>query len=62
MLIDFVCMLAIRRDFPTQAEAAMDIAESALLQALKDVRTARTYYLSKPKEPTHVEHQQSLPV
>ena len=47
-LIDFVCMLAIRRDYPTRAEAAMDIAESALLQAIQDVRTARKYYLAKP--------------
>ena len=49
-LIDFVCMLAIRRDYPTRAEAAMDIAEAALLQALQDVRTARKYYLAKPTE------------
>ncbi len=49
-LIDFVCMLAIRRDYPTRAEAAMDIAEAALIQALKDVQTARKYYYARPIE------------
>lgn len=68
LLVEFVCMLAIRRDFPTKAEAAMDIAESALLQAIQDVRTARKYYLAKPLERQATEqkaqdngHQQSIP-
>jgi hypothetical protein len=61
MLIDFVCMLAIRRDFPTKAEAAMDIAKTALLQALKDVRTARTYYLAKPTQPNSIQSNSTQP-
>jgi len=60
LLVEFVCMLAIRRDFPTKAESAMDLAETALLQALKDVRTARSYYNSKPKEKSH-EDERNVP-
>ena len=60
-LADFIGMLAIRRDFPTLAEAEMDAAESALIEALKSVRNSRTNYLNKPKEPKH-ENQSSIPI
>ena len=58
-LADFISILAIRRDFPTLAEAAMDTAEAELLEALQSVRNSRTAYLSKPKEQNH-ENQQGI--
>jgi hypothetical protein len=42
-----------QRNFTTKAEAAMDEAEAALIEALKLVRTSRTHFQNKPKEPTH---------
>ena len=52
-LADFIGMLAIRRDFPTLAEAAMDATETELIEALKSVRLSRTAYLNKPKDLKH---------
>jgi hypothetical protein len=52
-LADYVAMLAVRRNFETLAEAAMDDAEKALLEALKTVRAARKAYQAKPLEQSH---------
>jgi hypothetical protein len=50
-----------QRNFTTKAEAAMDEAEAALIEALKLVRTSRTYFQNKPKESTY-ENQQSISI
>lgn len=61
-IADYIGMLAIRRDFPTLAEAAMDAAESELVEALKSVRNSRTAYLAKPKEQTNDQHRQGVSI
>lgn len=52
-LAGYVRMLPLRRDFETKAEAAIDDAERALIEALKIVRNARAAYNSKPVERSH---------
>jgi hypothetical protein len=49
-LADFVHRLAVRRDFPTLAEAAMDEAEKELIAALQTVRKSRAAFNAKPVE------------
>ena len=49
-LAEFIARLPVQRNFLTKAEAAMDDAEKALIEALKIVRTSRMAYLNKPKE------------
>jgi hypothetical protein len=58
-LADFVARLPMQRNFTTKAEAAMDEAEAALIEALKLVRTSRTSFQNKPKELTH-ENRESI--
>lgn len=52
-LADYVAMLPMRRNYETEAEAAIDDAEKALLDALKTVRASRAAYQAKPVEQSH---------
>ena len=49
-LADFVHRLTFRRDFPTLAEEAMDLAEQELIAALQSVRKSRAVFNAKPVE------------
>ncbi len=50
MLADYVARLPVQRNFETRAEAAIDDAERALIEALKVVRASRAAYNAKPLE------------
>jgi len=49
-LADYVARLPMQRSFETRAEAAMDDAERALIEALRVVRASRMAYGAKPVE------------
>jgi hypothetical protein len=48
LLTEFTCRLARRPTYETLAEAEIDKAEKVLVDALKQVRSARKTYNSKP--------------
>ena len=50
MLAESISALKIKRDFPTLAEDAMDLAERELVEALRLVRRSRASYNAKPAE------------
>jgi hypothetical protein len=49
-LADYVTRLPVQLNFETKAEAAMDRAEAALIEALRVVRQSRTRYYAKPEQ------------